>query len=126
VTFHGFVADPTPLLTQADAFVLASSQEGFSLATIEAMQAGVPVVATRSGGPEEILRHGETGLLVPVNDAAALADAIGLVLHDPALAERLTAAAREDAVRRFSLDAMVSAYEQLYRQLLPPAVPANG
>ena len=126
VTFHGFVADPTPLLMQADAFVLASSQEGFSLATIEAMQAGVPVVATRSGGPEEILRHGETGLLVPVNDAVALADAIGQVLRDTALAERLTAAARDDAVRRFSLDSMVSAYEQLYRRLLQPPALANG
>jgi glycosyltransferase involved in cell wall biosynthesis len=56
----------------------------------------------------------------------ALADAIGQVLRDTALAERLTAAARDDAVRRFSLDSMVSAYEQLYRRLLQPPALANG
>jgi glycosyltransferase involved in cell wall biosynthesis len=114
VTLLGFVADPRPLLARADAFVLSSSEEGFSIATIEAMLAGVPVVATRSGGPEEILRHDGTGLLVPTRDPAALAAALERVLTDDALAGRLTAAARDDAMARFGMERMVEAYERIY------------
>ena len=117
VTFHGFVADPMPLLAQADCFVLSSSKEGFSLATIEAMLAGVCVVATRSGGPEEILRDGETGLLVPVGDPASLAAAIRRVIEDRTLATQLAAAALADATQRFSIDRMVSDYERVYREV---------
>lgn len=119
VTFHGFLADPLPLLSRADVFVLASSQEGFSLATIEAMLAGIPVVATRSGGPEEILRHGETGLLVPVGQPPALAAALQQLLDDPTVGGRLAQAAQQDASARYSLDTMVGAYERLYAGLLP-------
>lgn len=118
VTFHGFVPDPTALLMQADCFVLSSSEEGFSLATIEAMLSGVPVVATRSGGPEEILRDEVTGLLVPIRHADALAGAIQRVLDDPALAERLVGAAYRAATDRYSVRTMVDAYLQMYGELL--------
>lgn len=118
VTFHGFVSDPAPLLSQADCFVLSSSKEGFSLATIEAMLAGVCVVATRSGGPEEILRDGETGVLVPVGDPVSLASAVRRVLEDDALSARLATCAYTDASARFSIDRMVSDYEALYREVL--------
>jgi len=118
VTFHGFVADPAPLLARAHCFVLSSSREGFSLATIEAMLAGIPVVATRSGGPQEILRDGETGLLVPTDNAAALADAIVRMLSDAPLAQRCREQAVADAARRFTLPAMVTSYEHLYTELL--------
>jgi glycosyltransferase involved in cell wall biosynthesis len=114
VVFHGFVREPHSILRGADAFVLASLQEGFSLATIEAMLAGVPVVATRSGGPEEILEDGHTGLLVPVNDAAGLASSLLRVLSDDPFARSLAAAARADASARFSLDAMVDHYLRIY------------
>jgi glycosyltransferase involved in cell wall biosynthesis len=114
VHFHGFVDDPQPLLSSADVFVLASTKEGFSLATIEAMLAGIPVVATRSGGPEEIVRDGETGLLVPVNDAEALAAAITSVLDDRARADSLAEAAIHDAHGRFSMPVMIERYEALY------------
>jgi glycosyltransferase involved in cell wall biosynthesis len=118
VTFHGFVADPTGLLVQADCFVLSSSEEGFSLATIEAMLAGVPVVATRSGGPEEILRDGITGLLVPTRNAAALAGAMQRVLDDTALAARLAQAAAVEAADRYSVTTMVGSYLRVYEELL--------
>jgi len=118
VMFHGFVTDPTSLLVAADCFVLASSEEGFSLATIEAMLVGVPVVATRSGGPQEILRDGETNVLVPVRDPDALADGLVRVLggerHE---IERMVAAARSDAALRYSEQAMVQRYEELYREV---------
>jgi glycosyltransferase involved in cell wall biosynthesis len=118
VTFHGFVADPAPLLRQANAFVLASSKEGFSLAIVEAMLVGVPVVSTRSGGPEEIVSHDETGLLVPTGDTAALAHSIVRLLNEQALAERLAHRALAHATTTFSLEGMVGAYEQLYADAL--------
>ncbi len=120
VTFHGFVADPQSMLREADCFVLSSSQEGFSLSTIEAMLAGIPVVATRSGGPEEILEHEVTGLLVPVRDAAAMAQALTRLLQDKnGVRESLTNRAFHVARERYSEAAMVSAYESLYASLLP-------
>ncbi len=118
VTFHGFVSDPTELLRRADCFVLSSSQEGFSLATIEAMLAGVPVVATRSGGPEEILEHEVTGLLVPVRNAQELCAGIcRILLDDQQLARRMAGNAAVVARERFSESAMVQAYETLYQEL---------
>lgn len=114
VEFLGFVANPEHLLAEADCFVLSSYREGFSLATIEAMLAGVPVVATRSGGPEEILHDGDTGLLVPPGDHVALAEAIGRIIESPALSRRLSARAREVASTNYSFAAMVDSYEALY------------
>ena len=99
--------------------MLSSSQEGFSLATIEAMLAGVPVVATRSGGPEEILEHEVTGLLVPARNAQELASGIVRVLLDePELAKQMVENVVEVARTRFSESAMVNAYEALYRTLV--------
>ncbi len=118
VTFHGFVSDTAPLLARADCFVLSSTREGFSLATVEAMLAGVPVVATRSGGPQEILRDGETGLLVPVGNSAALASAIIRILDNASLSRDFQERALADARARFTMSAMVTAYEVLYQELL--------
>jgi glycosyltransferase involved in cell wall biosynthesis len=118
VTFHGFVADTSTLLAAADCFVLSSTQEGFSLATIEAMLAGVPVVATRSGGPEGIIRHEESGLLVPSSSPKALADAIVRILDDRLLATRCRETALAEAEGRYTLAAMVTSYENLYEELL--------
>ncbi len=123
VAFHGFVSDPAPWLTRAQAFVLASSQEGFSLATIEAMLAGIPVVATRSGGPQEIVDHDVTGLLVPPQDPEALANAIARLAGNASLAQTLAQSAWQSARHRFSVGAMVDRYEALYRRMMPSATP---
>ncbi|RYI20477.1 MAG: glycosyltransferase, partial [Acetobacteraceae bacterium] len=82
--------------------LVTSRYETFGVALIEAMSAGSAVVSTRVGGCAEILRHDETGLLVPPEDPAALADACLRLLGDPALARRLGAAARADVAARFS------------------------
>lgn len=119
ITFHGFVSDPAPWLDKANAFVLPSTKEGFSLSTVEAMLAGLPVIATRSGGPQEILKHEETGLLVDISNPEALAEAIERVVRDKEFASNLAKRAVTDAQARFSIETMVSAYEQLYGELLP-------
>jgi glycosyltransferase involved in cell wall biosynthesis len=118
VTFHGFVSNPASLIAACDVFTLASTQEGFSLVTIEAMALGTPVVATRSGGPEEILTDGVTGVLVEAGSAAALADGILRIGADPAHTRQMIARAHTEALHRFSLDAMISAYETLYHQTI--------
>jgi glycosyltransferase involved in cell wall biosynthesis len=118
VTFHGFVANPQVLLSNAHLLVQASSKEGFSLAIVEAMLSGVPVVSTRSGGPEEIITHESNGLLVPVNDSDALADAIVRVLGEDLLAQRLSENGLQHARTSYGLDGMVSSYERLYLEVL--------
>ena len=117
VFFLGFQEDVTQVLNNFDIFLLSSTTEGFSIATIEAMACGLPVVVTRSGGPEEIVTHAENGLLVDVASAPQIADAIALIAHDTALKARLAQKARADVVARFSLDAMLRAYENLYAGL---------
>lgn len=118
VRFLGFRQDTADYLAGLDVFVLSSSSEGFSIATIEAQATGLPVIATRSGGPEEIVEDGETGVLVPINDPSALADAMWRVISNRALAEALGQAGRATVARRFAIEVMVQAYEELYRQLI--------
>lgn len=118
VTFHGFVADPSSLLQAADIFVLASTREGFSLATIEAMLAGVPVIATRSGGPEELIRHSDTGILVPTNSPAAIADALQHCTTHWAESRAMALRARNEAGSKYSVDSMLTHYEALYRHAM--------
>ena len=116
--FLGFRADVPQILTDLDVFVLSSVSEGLSIATIEAMAAGKPVVVTRSGGPEEVVEEGRTGLLVPPADSGALAAKICEVLRTPALAAALARNARAEAERRFSLALMVNEYQALYQRCL--------
>ena len=116
--FLGFRPNIPQLLKDLDVFVLSSTDEGLSIATIEAMAASRPVVVTRSGGPQEIVRDTETGFLVPPRDPSELASRIIQILQDPAMAERLGRAARADVEERFSLAKMISAYEALYLKCL--------
>lgn len=81
-----------------DVFVHASEREPFGIVVVEAMCLGKPVIATKPGGPEEIIRHGENGLLIPPNDPASLVEAIHTYLSDPALSARIGAAAQERAL----------------------------
>lgn len=113
----GFRQDVNDILQQADIFLLPSISEGFSISTVEAMMAEVPIIATRSGGPEEILSDLETGLLVPAKEPKAIVDAIHR-LRDAELKSRLVRNARNEAMNRFSLDSMLSAYTDLYKQLI--------
>jgi len=116
--FLGFRADVPEILADLDVFVLSSVSEGLSIATIEAMAAGKPVVVTRSGGPPEVVEDGRTGLLVPPADPQALASRICELLRNPGLAATLSRNARAEAESRFSLARMIREYESLYERCL--------
>lgn len=130
VTFLGFRHDVPDLLAASDLAVLPTLNEAFGLALIEAMAASRPVISTRVGGPEEIVRDGETGLLVPPGDPPALAAAMRRVLDDPSLAERLARAGHARAEERFSVEGMRAGIVDVYRESLSgrprPRVPAGA
>jgi glycosyltransferase involved in cell wall biosynthesis len=114
VTFLGHREDVPALLARADAFVLPSRSEAFPNGAIEAMAAGLPVVASAVGGLLDLIEDGRTGLLVRPDDAAALAAAVESLVLSPARCETIGAAAREEVTRRYSFDRMVAAFEDLY------------
>jgi glycosyltransferase involved in cell wall biosynthesis len=116
--FLGFRPDVAQILRDLDVFVLPSSSEGLPFVALEAMAAGRPSVMTRCGGPEEIVRDGVTGYLVPVGDEVSLADRVCEFLADPALASRFGSAARERIHSHFNVDQMIARYEELYTRLL--------
>ena len=116
--FLGFRADVPEVLADLDVFVLASVSEGLSIATLEAMAAGKPVVVTRSGGPEEIVEDGRTGLLAPVADPAALAARICELIRNPAQARTLADNARAEARNKYSVMKMIEEYQSLYERCL--------
>jgi glycosyltransferase involved in cell wall biosynthesis len=126
VHFLGFTEDPADFLSNLDIFLLSSTSEGFSIATIQAMAAGLPVVATRSGGPQEIVENGKNGLLVDVNNAGAIADALVSLVNDKALCAHLSKNAREHVVEKFGIDVMLHAYKELYSDFIDDGTSSCG
>jgi len=120
VQFLGERTDLPNVLRDADLFLLPSESESFGLAALEAMSCGVPVIASRVGGVPEVVVDGETGLLAPVGDVAAMAAHVVRLLADAPLRARLGAAARQRAEVAFPLEATVGKYEALYRRLIEP------
>ncbi|MDQ3254932.1 MAG: glycosyltransferase, partial [Acidobacteriota bacterium] len=114
VHFLGRRDDVPALLAALDIFVSASRSEAFGLAMVEAMVAGVPVIATATEGAREIITDNVTGRLVPVGNPEALADASLALIADVAMRARLTERARAMAIERFSIDRMIEATEQVY------------
>jgi glycosyltransferase involved in cell wall biosynthesis len=118
VRFLGWRADLDRLCADLDVVVLTSKNEGSPVALIEAMAAGRPVVSTRAGGVEDVVTDGETGLVVPVGDSAAIARAVVGLLDDPVQAARLGAAARAAVVPRFGSARLLADIDRLYVRLL--------
>lgn len=121
VLFLGRRTDVPELLAASDAFVLPSLYEGSSLALLEAMAAGKPVVTSAIPGTDELILDGETGLLVPPGNPDALALALRRVLAEPLLRARLGTAARDHAQRSFSASAAASRVAAVYDELLRKA-----
>ena len=118
VELLGTRGDVDELLAAADLFVLSSDSEGLPMSVLEAMVAGLPVVASAVGGVPELVTHGETGLLVPPRDSAALAAAIREIAGDSQLRDRLGDAARRRAQQEFSIERCRQQHLELYQALL--------
>lgn len=118
VKFAGSRRDVPQLLKLFDVFVLSSATEGMSISLLEAMSAGLPVVATIVGGNPEIVEHGVTGLLCPAHDSEALAARIVDVLCNRELGRSLAVAARERVLTSYSMQRTAIAYMSLYEELL--------
>jgi len=112
--FIGFRNDSARYLAQLDLFLLSSTSEGLSIATIEALATGLPAVVTRCGGPQEILSEDRDGLMVDP-DVQQIASGVLQLLNDSALADRLAAAGRESVLARFDVATMLSEYARLYK-----------
>lgn len=118
VTLTGGVDDVRPLLVRSDVVVVPSLREGFGRVVIEAFAAGMPVVASATGGLTELVSDHVNGILVPPGDAGALAEAVVAILTDRALAETLKAGARSVDLSRYSVDAMAERMSRIYERLL--------
>ncbi|WP_052091307.1 glycosyltransferase family 4 protein [Modestobacter caceresii] len=114
----GHRSDARMLLDAADVFALPSRQEGLPLAALEAMDAGLPVVATDVIGTAEVVAHGVTGTLVPPQDPPALARALGDLLADPELRRRYARAGRRRYVEQFTARRMAEETLGVYEQVL--------
>jgi glycosyltransferase involved in cell wall biosynthesis len=125
VRWLGFADDVPAVLRAADLCVAPSRWEGLPLAVIEAMAAGLPVVASRTAGLAELVLDGRTGRLVDAEDAAGLAGAIEALAADRPLRRRMGDAARRRAEANYDLAANVAAHERLYEDVLARR-PAEG
>lgn len=117
VTFAGFRDDVPALMRAFDIFVLPSRWEGFGLVFLEAMAASTPVIASDVSAIPEIVRDGETGILVDPGDVEGFADAIEILLADPELAELLGETGRQRLESQFTESRMVSEVHDVYETL---------
>jgi glycosyltransferase involved in cell wall biosynthesis len=124
VTLAGVVERIDPLLRCADIFVLPSiHREGLSLAALEAMRCGLPVIASRIGGVPEVVLDGGTGILVPPAQPQALAEAILRLAQNPAEGRRMGAGGQARVSRLFCQDKMIAQIEALYDSVCKPPPP---
>ncbi len=131
VRFTGFQASVYPFLAALDVYVHPAIMEGFGIAVLEAMAMRKPVVATRTGGLPEIVRDGETGVLVPPGDPDALANAVTRLAQDPPRRRKLGEAGRDRVAVHFTVDAMMERLASDYGALigkppLPCPPPSRG
>ncbi len=117
VCFLGFRNDVARLLAEADVFLLSSRYEGISIALLEALRAGVPVIATRVGGVPETVDDGDSALLFETGDVAGLAAAIERLAVSPDLVAKLVINGRDRVRDHFSTEVMVGAYERIYGEV---------
>jgi glycosyltransferase involved in cell wall biosynthesis len=117
VAFLGARGDVASILSESHVGLLVSRQEGFPLVVLEAMRAGLPVIASDVGGIREAVAHGSTGLLVPRGDERALAAALESLATDPARRELMGAAGRRRFERQFTVEHMLAGTRAVYAEL---------
>jgi glycosyltransferase involved in cell wall biosynthesis len=118
VRFLGVRADVPELLKALDIYMLPSHSEGTSIALLEAMGSGVPVVATAVGGTPYLLADREMGLLVPAGKPTVMSDAMGAIIANESTASRMASKAKKHALETAGLDAMVTGYEALFQDVV--------
>ncbi|XKH00686.1 glycosyltransferase [Marinobacter nauticus] len=116
VSFTGSVSQPAHHMALMEVFLLSSFTEGTSMTLLEAMSLGIPAVATNVGGNPEIVRDGLNGMLVPVDDEQAFAEAMIGLWQEPGTRLQLGQGARTRFDERFSREVMVNAYQEIYRE----------
>ncbi|MEP6924697.1 MAG: glycosyltransferase family 4 protein, partial [Pyrinomonadaceae bacterium] len=117
VHFLGWHADVAPALCALDVFVSASRIEPFGLVIVEAMAVGLPIVATKSEGSQEILADGETAKIVPIKDAKAIANAVSEFLDNAEMSQNFGKKARDAARAKFDLARMTAETEKVYQEV---------
>jgi glycosyltransferase involved in cell wall biosynthesis len=117
VRFAGWRPDPTAVIAAADAFVMPSFKEALGNVLIEAWSVGIPSVATKTRGPDWYATDGQDCLIVPIEDADAIAQALGRLMADPALRARLVAGAHATLAQRFGREAVLDAYLATFDRL---------
>lgn len=118
IDFLGVREDVTALLAASQIFVLSTRREGFPLSVLEAMRAGLTVVATNVGGISEAVEHGKTGLLFPAGDVTALQGHLASLIKAPGLRLAMGQSGRERFLERFNLAQMVEKTTAVYRDIL--------
>jgi glycosyltransferase involved in cell wall biosynthesis len=122
VVWAGMRDDVPDLLQAMDLWVMSSLREGLPVALLEAMAAGLPIVATSVGGIPDAVTDGREARLVPPGDARALGDAIAACLDDPDLAARLGRRAQQRAGEQYSIDSVARRIETVYREEIGSAL----
>ena len=121
ISFLGWRTDLSCLMPSWTAFVQSSLDEGFPVALMEAMSAGIPVVATSVGGTPELVDNGRTGILVPPSDPMALAAGLRTLIQDARLREKIGSAGRDRVRKQFSESRMVASIGKIYEKMLQPS-----
>lgn len=118
IRFLGFVDDTARVFAAMDIFLLASDWEGFPVSILEAMQAGVPIIATQVGGIPEMIRDGEDGLLIPPQNPRAIAEAVHRLATDFALRAALVRSADARFQANYTVQSMAERMAHLYREVM--------
>jgi glycosyltransferase involved in cell wall biosynthesis len=118
IIWAGWKVSPSPFYQIADVFVCASRQEGFGNVILEAWANGVAVVSTATIGPLEIIDHGKTGLITPIDDSGAMADALYTLADDCELRSEMCDQANRQLVRRYSEATIIGQYRDLYDSII--------
>jgi glycosyltransferase involved in cell wall biosynthesis len=123
ITFWGQQLDVAPFYSAADAFIMSSSSEGLPMSLLQAFSLGLPAIVTDVGGMAEVVRLAQAGLTVPASDPAGMAAAILRLATGDAERQRFSANARDAFLSRFTLQTMVDAYMNLYRNTARAILP---
>jgi len=121
IIFEPATEDHRKFLDGADLFLLPSYYEGMPLGVLDAMMAGLPVIASKVGGIPEMIREGVDGRLVPAGDANFLAAVVSELVRNPILRQEMASRARKRAAESFSAQEMIAGYEAVYSRLVPPS-----